>query len=82
MVVRRISTSSVSRMHAVVRGLGTRLRLRLSVPHFLIFKVGLERGIVGGDCFSKAEKMATIGVPVGSPSSTSSGSSPLTLDRG
>jgi len=69
----------------VVRGLGTRLRFRLSVPHFLIFKVGMERGIVGGDCFSKAEnseKMATIGVPVGSPSSTSSGSSPLTLDRG
>ena len=73
---------------AVIYGFPYKLRPKpkiASVPHFLIFKVGMERGIVGGDCFSKAEnseKMATIGVPVGSPSSTSSGSSPLTLDRG
>ena len=46
----------------------------------LKFKVGMERSIVGGGCFFKAVKMAT--VPLGSPSSTSSGSSPLTLDRG
>ena len=49
---------------------------------FLKFKVGMEQGVVGGGCFSKPEKMATVGVPLGSPSSTFSSSSQLTLDRG
>ena len=77
----------VSRTHEDA-GIGTRTGNETMFPSVcascsvLKFKVGMERSIVGGGCFFKAVKMATIGVPLGSPSSTSSGSSPLTLDRG